>query len=373
MIFAYPLGGNLCVSLSLRAAEYGIRVPDSILAAYSPFNVQWVPSPSRLLSLMDPLLPTGLLGACLAAYSGMGKSPFDDCTKNSIKSLTGKSSEPVNISDKRKKANSLLRLLRVGSRDSKHRENSFLEGSPQASSESFHSCLSSPQSITGNSEIMSDPNEISGCHSSPKHLPQCNGILHCQENFKSEMHKHNEDQEPGGHSSSDHEKGDESGCTSLEHSQHPQSRKHSHDSTPSQTLSPQRSKHGRGDDSEHIAVHYHSDIEECHVVNVVESPGSPSKELLLFSLDVPEDEPYLEVGTPPEGDQGVEHTEDTHERTTSMSQVSLPIAKNPYMSPLLASDEMLRSLPPIDLVVRFFDFTMPWWWSLSLSSHLPNL
>ena len=352
MIFASPLGGNLCVSLSLRAAEYGIRVPDSILAAYSPFNVQWVPSPSRLLSLMDPLLPTGVLGACLAAYSGMGKSPFDDCTKKSIKSLTGKSSEPVNISDKRKKTNSLLRLLRVGSRDSKHRENSFLEASPKASGESFHSCLSSPQSITQNSEIMSDPNETSGCHSNPKELPQCNGILHCQENFNSEMPKHNEDREHGGDSSS----------TSPEHSQHPQSRKHSHDSTPSQSLSPQRSKHGRGDDSEHIAVHYHTDNEECHVVNVVESPGSPSKELLLFPLDVPEDEPYLEVGTPPKGDQGVEHTEDTHERTTSMSQVSLPIAKNPYMSPLLASDEMLRSLPPIDLVVCFFDFTSfaPW-------------
>lgn len=351
-------GGNLCVSLSMRAAEYGIRVPDSILAAYAPFNVQWVPSPSRLLSLMDPLLPTGVLGACLAAYSGMGKSPFDDCTKNSMKSLTGKRSEPVNISDKRKKTNSLLRLLRVGSKDSKPRSSSYLEASLQPSAESFHSCLSSPQSVTGNSLPMSNPDAVVGCPS-PKHLPHYNGLLHCHEsNFHNSAHQRNEHSEYGKCSSSDHENEYESDCTSSDYSQHPQSRKQSHDSTPihspSQSLSPQRSKHGR-DDTDHIAVHYHSDVEECHVVNVVESPGSPTGELLLFPLDAPQDGSYLEVGTPPERDEEAEQEDDHHERTTSMSQVCLPIAKNPYMSPLLASEEMLRTLPPIDLVACSLD------------------
>ena len=45
------------------------------------------------------------------------------------------------------------------------------------------------------------------------------------------------------------------------------------------------------------------------------------------------------------------HDDKSHSRTQSMSQVHIPIAKNPYMSPLLAPDEMLKSLPPIDLVV----------------------
>lgn len=38
-------------------------------------------------------------------------------------------------------------------------------------------------------------------------------------------------------------------------------------------------------------------------------------------------------------------------RATSMSQICLPITKNPFMSPLLAPDEMLDTLPPIDIVV----------------------
>ena len=333
--------------MSMRAAEYSIRVPDSVLAAYAPFNMQWVPSPSRLLSLMDPLLPTGVLAGCLAAYSGMGKSPFDDCTKNSIKSLTGKTSQPMKVIERRKKTNSLLRLLRVGSKESKLRSSSYLE----ASADSFHSCVSSPQSMTGSSVPTSNASAVE--NHSPRHLLHCNGIVHCQENnfHQNEAHK------LGEHSLSDHEREYESDCTASEHSQHPQSRQHSDDSIPSQPSSPQKSKHGRGDEAEHIAVHYHSDTEECHVVNVVETrPGSPDGEVLLFPLEAPYDGPYLEAGTPLAEDEEPEHDEEPHERTTSMSQVCLPIAKNPYMSPLLAPDEMLKSLPPIDLVVSEFTF-----------------
>lgn len=326
----YHVGGNLCVSLSMRAAEYGIRVPDSILTAYAPFNVQWVPSPSRLLSLMDPLLPTGILGACLAAYSGMGKSPFDDCTKNSIKSLTGKTSQPVNVVSRRTKTNSLLRLLRVGSKDAKYgRSSSYLEAHLQSGPESFHSCVSSPESMTVNNATTLGTEAVVSYHCA-------NGFMH----HSSETHIE--------HTDSDHDKDCESSSSSTGH---PQSRRHSQDTTSSKPTSPQRSKHGGGDETDHIAVHYHSDIGECHVVNVVESPDSSSGELLLFPLDVPQDGAFLEVGTPPEQDEEGGHDEEPHSRTTSMSQVCLPIAKNPYMSPLLAPDEMLKSLPPIDIVV----------------------
>ena len=326
----------MCVSLSMRAAEYGIRIPDSILAAYAPFNVQWVPSPSRLLSLMDPLLPTGVLGACLAAYSGMGKSPFDDCTKNSIKSLTGKTSQPVNVVSKRTKTNSLLRLLRVGSKESKSaRSSSHMEAHLQSGPESFHSCFSSPQSVESvnvNHTTTSNSEAVVGYHGT-KNLPECNGMVH----HSSDAHIE--------HTTSDHY------CERSSSSSRPQSRKHSQDNIPSRPTSPQRSKHGGGDETDHIGVHYHKDIEECHVVNVVESPESPSGELLLFPLEVPQDGPYLEAGTPPEEDEDEGREDDSHSRTTSMSQVCLPIAKNPYMSPLLASDEMLKCLPPIDIVV----------------------
>ncbi|XP_041373869.1 hormone-sensitive lipase-like [Gigantopelta aegis] len=64
-------GGNLMISTAMRAAAVGIRVPDGIMAAYTPVMVRYTPSPSRLLTLMDPLLPVGILSRCLAAYAGV--------------------------------------------------------------------------------------------------------------------------------------------------------------------------------------------------------------------------------------------------------------------------------------------------------------
>ncbi|XP_019569304.1 hormone-sensitive lipase isoform X2 [Rhinolophus sinicus] len=63
-------GGNLCFTVSLRAAAYGVRVPDGIMAAYPATMLQSTASPSRLLSLMDPLLPLSVLCKCVSAYAG---------------------------------------------------------------------------------------------------------------------------------------------------------------------------------------------------------------------------------------------------------------------------------------------------------------
>ena len=63
-------GGNLCLTVSLRAAAYGVRVPDGIMAAYPVTTLQSAASPSRLMSLIDPLLPLSVLSKCVSAYSG---------------------------------------------------------------------------------------------------------------------------------------------------------------------------------------------------------------------------------------------------------------------------------------------------------------
>ncbi|KAM5237194.1 hormone-sensitive lipase isoform 1-T1 [Ctenodactylus gundi] len=63
-------GGNLCFTVSLRAAAYGVRVPDGIMVAYPATMLQPAASPSRLLSLMDPLLPLSVLSKCVSAYAG---------------------------------------------------------------------------------------------------------------------------------------------------------------------------------------------------------------------------------------------------------------------------------------------------------------
>ncbi|KAF7660037.1 hypothetical protein LDENG_00289500 [Lucifuga dentata] len=54
----------------MKAITSGIRVPDGIMAAYPATLLTTDASPSRLLTLIDPLLPLGVLTKCLNAYAG---------------------------------------------------------------------------------------------------------------------------------------------------------------------------------------------------------------------------------------------------------------------------------------------------------------
>ncbi|XP_051018565.1 hormone-sensitive lipase isoform X1 [Acomys russatus] len=77
-------GGNLCITVSLRAAAYGVRVPDGIMAAYPVTTLQPSASPSRLLSLMDPLLPLSVLSKCVSAYSGTETEDHTDSDQEAL-------------------------------------------------------------------------------------------------------------------------------------------------------------------------------------------------------------------------------------------------------------------------------------------------
>ena len=55
-------------STTLKAIVHNIRKPDAVLLSYAALLVQFYPSPSRLLSLIDPLLMFGILLRCLNAY-----------------------------------------------------------------------------------------------------------------------------------------------------------------------------------------------------------------------------------------------------------------------------------------------------------------
>lgn len=65
-------GGNLCITVSMKALSSGVRVPDGIMAAYPATLLTTDASPSRLLTLIDPFLPLGVLTKCLNAYAGDG-------------------------------------------------------------------------------------------------------------------------------------------------------------------------------------------------------------------------------------------------------------------------------------------------------------
>ncbi|XP_059176328.1 uncharacterized protein LOC131956011 isoform X2 [Physella acuta] len=66
-------GGNLAISTAMRAASFGIRTPDGVICVYPCTVVRYTPSPARLLSLLDPVLPVGLVTRCLAAYAGINE------------------------------------------------------------------------------------------------------------------------------------------------------------------------------------------------------------------------------------------------------------------------------------------------------------
>ncbi|XP_049949475.1 hormone-sensitive lipase isoform X3 [Schistocerca serialis cubense] len=62
-------GGNLCLGVTLKCLELGIPPPSGLFLAYVPVLLSFVPSPSRLLCLFDPLLPFGFMMRCLKAYT----------------------------------------------------------------------------------------------------------------------------------------------------------------------------------------------------------------------------------------------------------------------------------------------------------------
>ncbi|KAM4703850.1 hormone-sensitive lipase isoform 2-T2 [Rhinophrynus dorsalis] len=111
-------GGNLCITVSLRAASVGIRMPDGIMAAYPATLLQATASPSRLLTLMDPLLPLSVLSKCLSAYAGTERVPVEDrmLEKQSAVSQV-KRGTALFLRDIRQGATSWLSSLMEGGKD----------------------------------------------------------------------------------------------------------------------------------------------------------------------------------------------------------------------------------------------------------------
>lgn len=84
-------GGNLVTALTLKLIMNNIRLPDSIVVAYPAYRAQYYPSASRILCLMDPLLPLGVLKACLQAYSGEFKA--DESSTSPLSSPSSSTSD----------------------------------------------------------------------------------------------------------------------------------------------------------------------------------------------------------------------------------------------------------------------------------------
>jgi len=62
-------GGNLAAVVTLRALELGISEPSGVVMIYPALYLHMTPCASRVLSLMDPLLPLGTLQLCMTSYA----------------------------------------------------------------------------------------------------------------------------------------------------------------------------------------------------------------------------------------------------------------------------------------------------------------
>lgn len=69
-------GANLNMALTLKCIDQKIRRPDGVFLIYCPMRLGFAPSPARFLCLMDVLLPFGFLMGCLKAYVHPGKDQF---------------------------------------------------------------------------------------------------------------------------------------------------------------------------------------------------------------------------------------------------------------------------------------------------------
>ncbi|KAL0878940.1 hypothetical protein ABMA27_003933 [Loxostege sticticalis] len=83
-------GANLIAGCTVKILSMGLRRPEGLFMAYAPLLVSFIPSPARLLCLMDPLLPFGFMMRCLKAYASPNASKRDDKqgTNNSQNALS---------------------------------------------------------------------------------------------------------------------------------------------------------------------------------------------------------------------------------------------------------------------------------------------
>uniref|UniRef100_A0A1A9W7R9 Small subunit processome component 20 homolog n=1 Tax=Glossina brevipalpis TaxID=37001 RepID=A0A1A9W7R9_9MUSC len=75
-------GANLSIALTLKCIEMNVRAPDGLFLAYCPTLISFVPSPARLLCLMDPLLPFGFMMRCLRAYAAPSQETKQENSKS---------------------------------------------------------------------------------------------------------------------------------------------------------------------------------------------------------------------------------------------------------------------------------------------------
>ncbi|XP_035991086.1 hormone-sensitive lipase isoform X2 [Fundulus heteroclitus] len=284
-------GGNLCVTTSMRAAAFGVRMPDGIVAAYPATLLTAYASPSRLLTLMDPLLPLSVLSRCLNAYAGNEPQNEKQVEKVSTLSLVRRDTALL-LRDFRQGASNWIQSLLDPSRAS---------APSSTAAETMPAAPDTPTTDTVRKSVSAA--SISSPHASPP-VP-------------------NEPPEQPGRKLSVKSKT----CQDLGSQSHgiPQS-------------PPLMSEHA---------------VEDVSFFLSRDSDPSMSDDLSSVAIPPPAVEEGSELEHPREFPLGFEPLRS--EQLAEMRMESSPVVKDPFCSPLLAPDSMLKGLPPINIVACALD------------------
>ncbi|XP_077950535.1 hormone-sensitive lipase isoform X3 [Gasterosteus aculeatus] len=279
-------GGNLCLTTSMRAAAFGVRMPDGIVAVYPATLLTAYASPSRLLTLMDPLLPLSVLSKCLSAYAGNEPQEEAQVEKASTLSLVRRDTALL-LRDMRQGASNWIRSL-LDSNAATPAPAAAGEKPPGAADTVRKSiseaCFSSPHA---------DPPVASDASKFPSR----------KLSFRSQT------------------------CQDLASSNHSAS-------------------HSAALLSEHTP-------EDVNFFLSTDADPSTCRDLFSVAIPPPAGQEGAELEPPREFPLGFEPLRS--EQLSEMRMQSSPVVKDPFCSPLLAPDSMLKGLPPVHLVACALD------------------
>ncbi|KAM9298838.1 hormone-sensitive lipase [Gastrophryne carolinensis] len=303
-------GGNLCITVALRAASVGIRLPDGIMAAYPATLLQATASPSRLLTLMDPLLPLSVLSKCLSAYAGTESVPLNDgaLEKQSAVSQV-KRGTALFLRDLRQGAASWLSTLMDGNKAKTVRksvseaalvdENSRLNRKVSLKSKTYQDLSRQP---------CSEHNSLSGGD---------------QSHHGTQSDAYSKHSQPGSEPSS----------------------VQSGEADPLSPSSPQNAVSFFFTESESEAEHSSNKEHLTHSKENIPPAHSNEERADPYSNSASQMLGFPDGFQPLRSENGV----------ANMTLQTSAIVNNPYMSPLLAPDSMLQGFPPIHIVACALD------------------
>uniref|UniRef100_A0A1A7XH92 Hormone-sensitive lipase n=1 Tax=Iconisemion striatum TaxID=60296 RepID=A0A1A7XH92_9TELE len=284
-------GGNLCVTTAMRAAAFGVRMPDGIVAAYPATLLTAYASPSRLLTLMDPMLPLSVLSRCLSAYAGNEPQTEKQVEKVSTLSLVRRDTALL-LRDFRQGASNWIQSLLDPNRAS---------ASSSTAAETPSGASDTPATDTVRKSVSAAT--ISSPHADPPVPNEPSEFPNRKLSVKSKT------------------------CQNL-------------------------GSHNNGTPQSPPLISEHT-VEGVSFFLSGDNESSTTYDLSSVAIPPPVGEEGSELEHPREFPLGFEPLRS--EQRAEMRVESSPVVKDPFCSPLLAPDSMLKGLPPVHIVACALD------------------